>query len=456
MKFIFESFNNPEKEFVDFDAMGKLATCDNLVQKSAEIVEGVNNIWYEYIPKSYDGTKSVPLVVQVHGGGHDGKRWVDYTIWHKLAEQLGFIVIYPNSIEYQMWTCTDTDIEYLYDLIKLIQSRYNIDKNRIYMQGMSNGDMMTLAFSMKHPEMLAAAGFLTGPAPEEAIDGERPVGALPLIQFRGEKDVNWNLNPDTEDVYSVRYEMNDLNREIWLEANGITGLPALSIVGRQNFLRFKGSNAPIINWEIKDMGHREPAESAQIIWDYLYSGCSRLEDGSLKLENPIKNIEGDNDLVVLCAGGDKIYKKDKVVSIGSLSEGCAKIFHPSDPDTFFDKPLNEMYQTPDLFAPAEFFNAAFGAEVEYIDSGDQVVITFNDGMKVEMFSKSPLIIVDGEYRALKKPSVLLCGAFYIPIGIFCEEILNKHVSMADDTMCISGHFAQIGRYTARIIKNYIK
>ena len=55
---------------------------------------------------------------------------------------------------------------------------------------------------------------------------------------------------------------------------------------------------------------------------------------------------------------------------------------------------------------------------------------------------------------MKKPCYLLCGVFYVPIGIFCEELLGKFVTMADDTMCISGNFAQLGRYTARVIKNY--
>lgn len=456
MQAFFGHLHNKEDEHVNFEQMNRMPSLEGLRQRNAELVKGMMNIWYVYIPKSYDGTKSVPLVVQLHGGGNDGKRWSDLTIWHVLAEKEGFIVIYPNSPEYQMWTCDERDVQYLYDLIMLMEENYNIDKTRIYMQGMSNGDMMTLAFSMKHPEILAAAGYTTGPSPQEAIGEERPSGALPLIQMRGEKDVNWKLTPETVDVYSVRYGMNDLNREIWLEQNGISETPKLSINGRNNLLKFNGKSAPIINWEIRDMGHREPIEAAQVYWDYLYSGCRRLENGSLELKSPVKNIEGDDDIILICTGADKIYKGDRVIPIDSLAKGCAKMFHPASVNHFFKVPLNEMYETPDLYAPAEFFKAAFDAEVEYVNPGEQVNIVFKDGMKVELYMKTPLIKVNDEYKALKKPCILLCGGFYVPVGIFCKEILGKFVSMAEDTMCISGHFAQLGRYTARIIKNYIK
>ena len=65
------------------------------------------------------------------------------------------IVIYPNSPEYGLWSCEDSDVQYIYDLIQHICKKYTIDKERIYMQGMSNGDMMTLAFSMTVPKHLS-------------------------------------------------------------------------------------------------------------------------------------------------------------------------------------------------------------------------------------------------------------------------------------------------------------
>jgi poly(3-hydroxybutyrate) depolymerase len=118
------------------------------------------------------------------------QRWKKMTAWHLLAEEKGLIIIYPNSPGYQTWALGERDVQFLYDLIQPVCAEYNIDRSRIYMQGMSNGDQMTLAFSLKHPEILAAAGFATGPTADYLFeDGEKPLGALPVIQMRGEKDV---------------------------------------------------------------------------------------------------------------------------------------------------------------------------------------------------------------------------------------------------------------------------
>lgn len=149
-------------ERVPIGAMNDMPPISRLQVRQAELVPGQVNTWYEYIPERYEaGGEPVPLVVQLHGGGQDGRRWASLTMWHLMAERENLIVVYPNSPQYGCWMCDDTDVQYLYDLIERLCDCYRIDRSRIYMQGMSNGDMMTLAFTMKHPEVLAAAGYMT-------------------------------------------------------------------------------------------------------------------------------------------------------------------------------------------------------------------------------------------------------------------------------------------------------
>jgi len=407
------------------------------------------------VPKSYDKTRKVPLVVQLHGGGQDGRRWANYTIWHKLADKYGFIVIYPNSPDYGVWNCDKRDVQYLYDLINHICNKYSIDRSRIYMQGMSNGDMMTLAFSMEHPEILAAAGFITGPSPSEALDGDMPKDALPIIQMRGELDVNWRLTPETVDVFANRYYMNDLNREIWEQVNGTENmLPILSIQGKDNFLVFQGRNAPTIIWEVQGMGHREPAYSAQVLWDRLYSGCSRV-NGKICVENPIKPIEGDDDTILISLGSNKAYRKNGMFDICSLKHGVVRVMLPMDIPHFCPVKLGEMCETEVMCAPVEFFNRAYGADIKCNETGETGELTFPNGMHVVLQSRSLLVIVNGEYRAMQKPCLLLGGILYVPVGELCQMLFNKFVSIADDVMCISDHYAVLGRYTASIIRRLL-
>ena len=256
MKSMIRKMGRQAVSVVNFEDMNRVPPPAKLQEAKGEIVPGMENIWYEYIPDCYRRDKPLPLVIQLHGGGNDGRRWADYTVWHELAERKGMIIVYPNSPDYECWSCQKRDIQYLCDLIQLLRQKYAIDESSIYMQGMSNGDHMTLAFTMAHPEIPAAAGYATGPSDEEVLDGDLPIGPLPIIQMRGEKDINWKLTPETEDIYENRYHMNDLNREIWLDVNGVEDeIPSLTIQGKDNFCIIPGrtrrsSTGKLLPWAI--------------------------------------------------------------------------------------------------------------------------------------------------------------------------------------------------------------
>lgn len=442
-------------ERVNFESKTKLPPIDGLTECRERIVPGTVNVWYEYLPACYDGKTALPLIVQVHGGGNDGRRWADITLWHILAERLGLIVIYPNSPDYGSWHCDDRDVDYLYKLIGIVCEKYNIDRTRIYMQGMSNGDMMTLAFTMQHPEVLAAAGYSTGPSAEIYVGDERPVGPLPAIQMRGEYDIIFRQTEnDPLDAYETRYRINDFNRDLWVEQNGLDTLPTLTLRGKDNFMRFRGKNADLINWEIVGCGHREPADMAQVYWDCLYSGCRR-EDGKLVYSDCVDALEPDDDLAVIALGSRNVYLNGRMEEMTQIETGVVRSFDPGPGN--YTKTVNalEMLETPALCAPVEFFRVAFGAEVRYLDAGDRAEVRFPDGNVAIFHSNSLLVEYNGRFRAMRKPCTLLCGTFYVPVGEFCGDFMGKFVSEAGDLMLISGHSAILGRYTARVLRKIL-
>lgn len=454
MKTMMRGIVSASTEVIDFERTNRVPQIENLLECTGEIISGMKNIWYEYVPKSYHDQK-VPLIVQIHGGGHDGKRWANLTIWHELADREGMIILYPNSPEYEFWSCEDTDIQYLYDLIQFICKKYKIDKNRIYMQGMSNGDMMVLAFSMRYPNLLAAAGYITGPSAKEILDGDKPTEPVPIIQMRGELDVNWKLTPETIDVYENRYEINDLNREIWEEVNGTTGLiPMVSIEGKDNYLYYKGTKAVIINWEVQGMGHREPVYSAEILWNKLYRYCKR-EDGKVKIDSMVTEKKAQEDIVLICAGSNQAYHNGKIIPISDFSFGTTKVVLPADVPHFCNIKLDEMCETEVMCVPAELLERVYDAVLEYKNAKDILTITFPDGKTVKLIADSMLLNIDGTYMAMQKPCFLRCGIFYIPAEEFCKIVLHKQISIADDMMCISDHYTVLGKYTARVMRKYL-
>lgn len=455
MKSLMRKMGREAVSVVNFESMNRVPPMPQLREVRGEIVLGMENVWYEYVPTTYAAAHPLPLVVQLHGGGSDGKRWANITVWHELAETNGLIVIYPNSPDYECWACNARDIQYIFDLIEHVCQKYAIDRSRIYIQGMSNGDQMTLAFTMAHPEILAAAGYMTGPSDEETLDGDRPSGPLPIMQMRGEMDINWNLTPDTPDIYENRYHMNDLNREIWQPVNGVeTVAPQLTIQGKDNFLLYAGKNAPIINWEIASMGHREPVYSAQVLWDRLYSGCKRIH-GEAVVEKPDVPLNADAHTIILAMGSPMAYQNGQLVSIGASEASAARMFVPADLPHFCPVKTDEMCETEVLCAPVEFFKVIFGADIQYGQAGESCVLSLKDGRRIKLFSQATLFMEQGRYRALQKPCISLCGTFYVPVGELCQMLFGSYVSMADDVLCISDHYAVLGRYTARIMRKLL-
>ncbi|MBR6406232.1 MAG: hypothetical protein IKS18_08610 [Lachnospiraceae bacterium] len=449
-KTMFDRETRPASEKLRFDDFNDMPPLTGMKRKEKELVVGMINVWYEFVPESYDGSEEVPLVVQCHGGGQDGLRWAEKNIWHEIAQEKNLIVVFPNSPRPGAWHCDDLDIQFLCDLIQHLESVYRIDKSRIYMQGMSNGDMMTLSFTMEHPEILAGAAYTSGPTIREMLRKEHASGPLPVLQERGELDLNFMLEPGTEDVYEKRYNMNDENRAIWEEVNETAEvLPKLSIQGKNNILYYEGKKAPLIAWEIHGMGHREPASSAQMYWDYLYSGCRNV-DGEHLWADPVKKIEGDEDTWILALGSNKAYHKDGMIPLTDLPQGVVRVFEPREQDK---KPLDlhEMAQQDTYYAPVECLAGLFGADASFSDDGQEAEIKLQDGRIVKLWKHRCLVSVDGEYTELQHPCFLRYGVLYFPVEEFCRLILGKQVTTAHDVICISDHYALLGKYTARIL-----
>ena len=153
-----------------------------LQEVTGTLADGLEDRWYEYVPESYDGSKPVPLVVSNHGGMMNGWAQAIYTSWTMVAEREGFIVVFPECHELQMWTIQgmaarvkahpelvlplpvdpedwhdNHDLNYVKALIGHLLEKYNIDPGRVYMQGMSMGHMMTDQFARYYGNVLAAA-----------------------------------------------------------------------------------------------------------------------------------------------------------------------------------------------------------------------------------------------------------------------------------------------------------
>ncbi|MCX6317160.1 MAG: prolyl oligopeptidase family serine peptidase [Bacteroidetes bacterium] len=144
------------------------------------IVDSTEREFWVHVPAIYDSTQPTPLVFMLHGTGGNGERFYDGSGWKELGEEEGFISVFPSSLRYFIYTDSTVkritkwnttpdaeftilpgqsprdDIKFLRKVIDEVRQKFNIDTNRIYMNGFSNGGQMAAKTSIMMSDVLAA------------------------------------------------------------------------------------------------------------------------------------------------------------------------------------------------------------------------------------------------------------------------------------------------------------
>ena len=153
-----------------------------------------------YIPKSYDATKPTPVVVVYHGGGGNPESMNRLTGLNAKAEEAGFLVVYPygtgklantlltfNGGEccgYAMQNKID-DVGFTRELLDDLAKVANVDADRVFATGLSNGGIMAHYVASELSDRIAAIAPVGGPLMMEAPRNTRPV---PVMHFHGTAD----------------------------------------------------------------------------------------------------------------------------------------------------------------------------------------------------------------------------------------------------------------------------
>lgn len=154
------------------------------------------------LPEGYKAEgDAVPLILFLHGAGERGDD-LNKVKMHgppKMVEKgrdFGAIVVSPQCPAGSWWS-DETDM--LIALLDKIEKDYNVDKNRIYVTGLSMGGYGTFALCAKQPERFAAAVPICGGG---LLFDARRLSKLPMWVFHGEAD---NVVPVEESQRMVKY-----------------------------------------------------------------------------------------------------------------------------------------------------------------------------------------------------------------------------------------------------------
>jgi len=171
--------------------------------------DGRNRTYILHIPPSYNKEQSVPLVIVLHGGGGNSKNIGKTIMMDELADEEGFIVVYPDGtgrlnnylLTWNAGYCCGyslenniDDVGFIRKLIEKLQIEYNINSSRIYVTGMSNGGMIAYRLGSELSDIIAAiapvCGSIGGKADENSSLWVIPDSRYPVsvIAFNGMKD----------------------------------------------------------------------------------------------------------------------------------------------------------------------------------------------------------------------------------------------------------------------------
>ncbi len=151
-----------------------------------------------YVPDSYEVHEPTPLVISLHAGATWPAHQQNLSRWNRLADEHGFIVVYPSGTPmlfgivriwhtFELGAGLERDVTFIAELIDTLQSAYNIDPTRIYANGMSNGGGMAFVLSCTLSARIAAIGVVAAAQslPSDWCPAERPI---PLMAFHGNAD----------------------------------------------------------------------------------------------------------------------------------------------------------------------------------------------------------------------------------------------------------------------------
>ena len=157
------------------------------------LAQGRLRTYYLHTPKSYRPDRQMPLVLMFHGSHGSGNSIAHVTRFNDLADKQGFIAVYPNGIDHYWSDAGDVspnvnDVSFVTALIKHLEQIRNIDRQRIYATGFSNGGMLTQTLACKLSDRIAAFASVAGTLPANLASSCKPKTPVSVLMINGTDD----------------------------------------------------------------------------------------------------------------------------------------------------------------------------------------------------------------------------------------------------------------------------
>ena len=252
------------KIFIFFISLFLLGGAENkMAPKKDKInIDGKKREYYVSLPENT--SKPIPLIINFHGFLDRAINQKEFSQMDNYAHQNGVGVVYPEGVK-RSWNVgkailnNENDIGFVNALIDSVSSKYNIDSDRIYACGFSNGGTFSYELICSMSNKIAAFGSVGG---NFSINEKRVCNIdreIPLIHIHGTKDRLQKYNKSDRDFLSTIESFN-----FWVKYNqldktiveNITDVHKKDRTTVEKYTFYKNnSDTKVIHFKVENGGH---------------------------------------------------------------------------------------------------------------------------------------------------------------------------------------------------------
>ena len=198
---------------------------------------GLEREYMLYIPQSAE--KNSPLMFMLHGLGSTHTIIMNYSQMNQVADKHGFAVCYPQGIRgaentrhtkkgTPFWNVgyethkneTVDDVSFIKSLAIYLQQEYNLDPEKTFCAGMSNGGDMSYLLGCEAPDIFKAIAPITGCMMGWIYESCNKNDPVPVFQVHGtaDKTTYYDGDVDNRDKWGA-YMGVETTINFWVDRN---------------------------------------------------------------------------------------------------------------------------------------------------------------------------------------------------------------------------------------------
>ena len=185
---------------------------------------GRERTYYLHVPSLLDRTKPAPVLCVFHGAGGNGLS--DLGAYRWLADRHGFLLVGPDGLN-KRWNAGNSDeikatnqaddVAFVRDLLRAVAAEQQVDTNRLYAAGFSNGAALCHRLAAEMPDVLAAVAGAGATMSKVTLPLLKPGTSIAVQIMVGTEDGVFGRNGDLRGGTFLTAEE---TAKVWAKQNG--------------------------------------------------------------------------------------------------------------------------------------------------------------------------------------------------------------------------------------------